>query len=263
MASLLAIWQLDDRQGSGHIWWGLRALGYEILKGFNYSIWLPALLGLWWFRSRLRLVPGAWVLLVMCSVLALLLWRVAAVMGYVSERHTLLILLSGSYWAVAAVVALGRRLVAIGQMHLPRRGLLLSTKLAGRVAMVALLLALVGPALPKSLEPLHFDRQGFRQVGLWLGDHTQLSDPIADPYAWANYYAGRVFHEKDVPAPSPGQARTEYVVLEQSRNPHTHLPKHHAALEECKGGQEVYRWSGRRGKEQVSVVVYAKPPGKP
>ena len=47
-------------------------------KAFFYVFWLPALAGLVWFRDRFRVVPGAWMLLLLCLVIGGLLYRVAA-----------------------------------------------------------------------------------------------------------------------------------------------------------------------------------------
>jgi hypothetical protein len=252
-AALLALWRIDLK-GPFHkrsALWGLTALIFEIIKGTQYGAWLPALLGLWWFRGRPRLVPGACVPLLVCLALGLLLWRVATLLGYISDRHTVLLLLCGGYWAVAAVARVGELLAAWLGLWAPG----LAAKAVRRALLVALLLALMLPALPRSLEPLHVNRAGFRDVGFWLAEHADLSDRILDPYSWSNYYAGRVFH--DEPPDSP--PRTEYVVLEDSRNAHGHLWLHQVALEHSKLGREVYHWSGRHGKERVSIRVYAVP----
>ena len=50
---------------------------------------------------------GAWVLLLSSLFLVGLLYRVAEKMGYLSDRHLLLIVLCASYWAVAATAFLG------------------------------------------------------------------------------------------------------------------------------------------------------------
>ncbi len=252
-AALLALWRIDPK-GLFHkrsVLWGLWALAFEIIKGTQYGAWLPALLGLWWFRGRLRAVPGAWVPLLVCLAIVLLLWRVATLLGYVSDRHTVLLLLCGSYWAVAAVAKVGEHLA--GWLGLWAPGL--AAKAVRRALLAALLLALLAPALPRSLEPLHANRAGFRDVGFWLAEHAEPSDHILDPYSWANYYAGRVF-QGETPSPS---ARTEYVVLEDSQNEHRHLPGQREAVADSKKGQEVYHWFGRHGRERVSIRVYAVP----
>ena len=134
--------------------------------------WLPALLGLWWFRDRFRMIPGAWVMGLVCLAILLLLWRVAVVMGYVSDRHLILPILCGTFWAVAAMGELPRRCLAITSRVPGRAGSLLTRMAASRWTPLALILILAGGALPRSLETLHADRAGFRTVGLWLGEHV-------------------------------------------------------------------------------------------
>ena len=258
-ASLPAVWW-PDKPGPHHygrIVWGLWALGYEINKGFHYAAWLSALLGLWWFRGRLRVTPGAWVLLLLCLTIALLLWRLAAVMGYLSDRHTLLLLLCGCFWAAAAVAALGERLASLLRSRSASAVLDLAPRPAGRLVMVVLLAGLVGSALPKALEPLHFSRGGFRAAGLWLAAHARPTDEVLDPYCWAKYYAGRIFQEG---APPAGSGHPRYVVLDVSGNHHGHLPDQKKAERLAAKGTPVYRWADGHRKDRAEIVIYEIPP---
>ena len=100
--------------------WVLRTMAEVFAKAFFYVFWLPALAGLVWFRDRFRVVPGAWMLLLLCLVIAGLLYRVAAVMGYLSDRHTILILLCGVVWATAALDGAARGLAAMTVRLKPR-----------------------------------------------------------------------------------------------------------------------------------------------
>ena len=73
-ASVLAIYApgtLKDR----HLW-GLYAIATEVTKDFHYLAVLPLLIGLWSFREQLKTRCGAWVLLVLCLLHFLILWRV-------------------------------------------------------------------------------------------------------------------------------------------------------------------------------------------
>jgi hypothetical protein len=252
-------WALTKDQPTNRTWWGFRAVGYEIIKSYHYVVWVPALLGLWWSRDRLRQSPGAWALLLLCATIVLLLWRVAAVMGYVSDRHTLLILICGCYAAVAAIASIGQWLAVLLQSRRPVAHLHLALKTAGRLVMVLLLLGLVGSALPKALEPLHVNRGGFRAVGVWLAGQVQPGDAVLDPYTWTSYYAGQEFHTSDgnyVPGHPP---RPRYVILEESNNPHPHLPQLARAKAWAAQGKEVHRWTGHHGKERAEIVVYEVP----
>src|SRR5262249_39411527 len=112
---LASIWStyappgLQDRR-----WWGLKAIGTEVVRGYQYLFAIPVVLGLWWFRDRLRLMPGAWVLVTLCALHVLVLWRLAVVAGYVSDRHVLILVLSGIFAGAAAVEKIGQGLSALG-----------------------------------------------------------------------------------------------------------------------------------------------------
>jgi hypothetical protein len=226
----------------------------EVLsKAFFYVFWAPALLGLWWFRDRFRLVSGTWVLALLCAILALLLYRVAQVMGYLSDRHTLLVLLAGSYFAVAALDRIARGGAARLARWRPR--LAGSPWADGRCWSLGLLLAATLSPLPRTLERLHAERTGFRAAGYWLAEHALPGDYVLDPYCWAHYYAGRVFTEgcRGLPAHQPG---VQYLVVEMSENKHTRLHEHQVALLLAQSGKEVRRWNVRRGKDRAAIVVY-------
>jgi hypothetical protein len=127
---------------------------------------------------------------------------------------------------------------------------------SGRAIATLLLLGLIGAALPKSLEPLHANRAGLRQAGLWLHDHADVSDEIIDPYCWAHYYAGCVFREGLPTEPAPSHKPSQYVVLEHGRSEHNRLTGLEVARWLAEQGQVVYRWEGKQGKHIAEVVVY-------
>jgi 4-amino-4-deoxy-L-arabinose transferase-like glycosyltransferase len=235
-----AVWHGDKRPASedhsARHFWALTALTTVLVKAFFYVFWLPAALALWWSRGRFRQAPGAWVLALTSLLIALVLYRVARLMGYLGERHMVLILLCGVYWAAAGLLAVVGRL---------RNG----------YVSVVVLLVLAGVPLAKTLETLHGDRAGFRAAGCWLAQHACPGDYVKDPYSWAHYYAGRVFSEGcvGVPAHTPP---VSYVVLERSNNPHPHLPEVQDALKDVERGRPVRSWPVRRGKELAEVVVY-------
>jgi hypothetical protein len=196
-------------------------------------------------------VPGAWVVLLVGGVIGLMLWRLSAGMGYVSDRHALLLILGGCYWAVAGLEVVGRGVVAVLRL---RDG---TPALAARHAVLAaLVLAVAGLALPKTAVPLHGNRGGFREAGLWLGEHATPDDLVIDPYAWSGYYAGLVFRDAQ-PTPKPG---ANWYVVFDALNRHPHLREHEHAKELIPKGRLVYRWEGKRGKEEARVEVYALPP---
>jgi hypothetical protein len=223
----------------------------ELSKGFFYAVWLPTLLGLWWFRDRFRLIPGSWVLLLVNLLLVAALYRVAVVMGYLSDRHTLLILLCGSYFAVAAVDVIGRWLAArctrFQAIHVK------SFWTNGRAWSLALLGALCVAPLGRTLQTLHAERKGFRTVGYWLAEHVPPDHRLVDPYCWVSYYAGRVFQEEEGP---PKVKSPLYVVLEKSRSSHAKLIGLPAAEDLARKGAVIHTWYVTRGKEKAEINLF-------
>ncbi|HEY7308063.1 MAG TPA: glycosyltransferase family 39 protein [Gemmataceae bacterium] len=239
--------------------WALKAMYTELGKAFFYMLWLPALLGAWWFRGRSRLVPGAWVLALVCLLLCGLLFRVAEKMGYLSDRHLLLVVLCGTYPAAAAAIVLGHKL-ALGAARL-RPVLAGRIWTDGRAWALGLLLLLALVPLPRTLERLHGDRAGFRSVGMWMADHTPTGNFIEDPYCWTSYYAGRVFVEGCAGLPVEAKP-CFYVVLEESKNRHPHLVSLQSALVHIlrnKGSKIIHQEAVQRGKERVNIVVWKVP----
>jgi hypothetical protein len=246
----LAVWWTGTDPGpAGRYGWGLWTLAEVVTKGFFYVFWLPALVGLYVYRDRFRTVPGTWVLLLVGVLLTVALYRVVVLMGYLSDRHTVLILLCGTIWAAAAIDALASRLA--------RRPGLAGTRWAGAGTWSLLLpLALCTVPLAKTLDRLHVDRLGFRAAGYWLAANALPGDRVIDPYCWAHYYAGRDFQE-GTPGPGPAhQPPVSYVVVEESGNRHSHLPEVARAWRLAEEeGHVVQRWKVPRGQ----VLVYAVP----
>jgi hypothetical protein len=238
--------------------WGMAG---ELVKCFHYVAWIPAVLGIWWFRRRM--VPGLAVLAVLCLILMAVLWRLAVVVGYMSDRHLMLVVLCGCYataaavWELPARVAawLGRRprtvAAAASYFHSPR-----TTAVATGV-----LLALLAVGMPKALEKLHGNRAGFHAAGLWLADHALPADRILDDHCWSHYYAGHVFLEDKAIAPQPGYHPTLYVVIGRREKEIIPTWNRSAAVPESelrsKGGHIVYAWPIWAQPDDAAVVVYA------
>jgi hypothetical protein len=241
-------------------YWALNAMCIELCKGFFYYAWLPALVGLWVRRERFGVVPGLWVGLLVSLALGGLLYRMTEKMGYLSDRHLLLIILCGSFWTVAGAIVLGEKL-AQGVAHLwpafeGRRWM------RGPVWSVGLLLLMTFAPLPRTLDRLHAERAGFRSVGHWLAQNTLAGDYIEDPYCWTYYYAGRVFVEGCRDMMRASQPPCYYVVLEASGNQHARLITLNRAIEHVltqKQAKLFHSEAIRRGKENVTVEVWKVP----
>jgi hypothetical protein len=240
--------------------WAVRAVGTALVKGFFYAVWVPALVGLWVTRGRFRAVPGMWVIVLLAALLTPALFRVAVVGGYLSDRHALLLIFCGCYWAAAGTEFLAARLARAAARRWPGRAWSRRPALAW-----GMLLLLCGLPLAETLKPLHPDRSGFRSAGYWLAAHAWPGDHIDDTYAWASFYAGAVFREVrpelGLPwGPSPAQQPpVRYVVFERSDNPHS---RHKIEPEDelrRQGGRIEKEWLVRRGKQRAEVVVWSVP----
>ncbi len=258
LASILGVYcpeNLKDRR-----LWGLEAIGIEVIKGYQYFMGVPVLLGMWWFRDRLRVMPGAWVVLLLCLLHMLVLWRLAAVVGYVSDRHVLILVLCGIFTGAAALLAIGHTVGALlGRLRYQQNGAASKPTIAGQRFTLVLLVVLALSVLPEGLKPLHANRIGHREAGLWLAEHSHPADPILDPFCWAHYYAGRVFSEGFTPQAPAGQQRTCYVVLESSDHDHPRLPTIGQALALARQGKLVYHWPTDKPQAQAKVCIFAVP----
>jgi 4-amino-4-deoxy-L-arabinose transferase-like glycosyltransferase len=242
--ALLAVWWHGDANApSGRYVWGLQTLAEVLSKAFFFVLWVPALAGLVYFRDRFRTVPGAWMLLLVCVLLGCVLYRVAVRMGYLSDRHTILILACGVLWATATVEGAGRGLAKL----LADR----SWRMSASVGATALLLLVTVAPLWRTLEPLHGDRVGFRAAGHWLAEHAGPQEAVFDPFGWSGYYAGRYFQD------GAGQEPWAYVVIEEStNNKHSHLVTMPEAERLAGRGRKIHSFPAPRGKESAEVVIY-------
>jgi hypothetical protein len=265
-ATLLAVWLNNDLSVAEKLWIGFRAVVAELTKGFHYFAWLPALLGLWWYRQRLAGRPEAWLILLLVAVHGLVLWRLAVVAGYVSERHVLLLVLCGIYPAVAGLRELPKRLMEwrlrSSAERPPPRGWLTRLHITPSAWSVVLLLVTAGACLPKTLQSLHANRAGHHAAGLWLADHARPADQICDGhFGWASYYAGRFFLDPKQPVPKvPNPIR--YVVKGKSnavRNPYGPTAAEADYTEKqilAAGGRVAFSWPALAPPEKIQVKVW-------
>jgi 4-amino-4-deoxy-L-arabinose transferase-like glycosyltransferase len=245
-APLAMWWTGDEKAWTGRTYWAVLALRDVLVKGFFFVLWLPALAGLYWFRDRFRETPAAWLLLALSGLFAAGLYLLALKAGYLSDRHTLLILMCGVFWVAAPFEAVGRKLAALvaGPVRRPWND--------GRVWAAAMLLPLLAPPLWRTLEPLHADRAGFRTAGYWLAKNVPADEAVFDPYGWAGYYAG---HSDDNYLGDLTKFR--YVVLETANGSHSHLPTVPLAETLAKGGTLLYVCPATRGKGAGEVRIYS------
>jgi len=229
----------------------------ESMRAFNYAGWVPMLLGVWWNRGRIARGPGHWVTLAAAGGICYLMWRVASIEGYLSDRHTLVLVFFGIFWMVAGLELLPGKLSALLVWFRWNR---MATWCKAAHAPIVLLALSAALCLPRTLQRLHYNRGGFREAGIWLAEHSTYADEILDPYCWSHYYAGRVFIEGQDTSGEIDEAHVPvtYVVLEEeAKSPHPNLPEVTKAKEKVQQPHaEVYRWKGYRGKDYAEVAVY-------
>ncbi|QEL13824.1 ArnT family glycosyltransferase [Limnoglobus roseus] len=200
----------DFSQQGNRIVWAGTAIAKETSKAAHYAVFVLGLVGIGLHRRRIAADPGLAMLMVLgvinLSVLAVLSLKV----GYVSERHTVVLVLVLSLLAAASLEPVCQ---SLGTW----------TKFAAR----GLLLALVAGALPAALKPPHETRLGHPHAGHYLAEHVGPQDALIDPFEWAQWYAGRTL--LGVPEdPKPPQAR--WVVMEPGKSPHSLLPRYESAV---------------------------------
>jgi hypothetical protein len=251
--------------------WSLSAVCSELLRSFHYVGWLPTLLAALYYFSRHKHNPGAWIVVAVCALQLIALWRVAYVAGYVSDRHSLIFLLIGVYWAVAGTFIIGPRLAGLWHWlgcrffrnwsRLNSDGSTLSgPRSTDDLWAVGLVVTFICLLMPKTLEPLHSTRAGYHAAGLWLAGHAGPGDQIVDPFCWAEYYAGQIFAYR-TSASQTTRAAKQFVVLGCSDNEHERLPLIPVAESLAKEGTLVYEWDPPRSKRKAEkVVIYCVPP---
>ena len=160
----------------------LVALYKESAKAFHYVSWFYAVAGVVFALPLVRVRPWLAVPLVLAGGNTLLIAGLARSAGYLSERHTLPVVLMGTFFAAYAMQELPRRM-----RGLPGVGPVLDHPATKWVTLLAILLS----CLPATLKSLHENRHGHRLIGAYLREHAGPEDAIIDPYNWAQYYSGR------------------------------------------------------------------------
>lgn len=238
-----------------------KAIMAEISYAYQHFGWLPALIGLFWCRDRYRTIPGTWVAVLLFSAQFLIVWFLGLVVGYVSDRHIMLLVITTIFQSVAVMIQLPYRL----------RGYLGSLsshfgygngKTANwyRPALIAtvLIMIMIGAGLSRTMRPLHYNRRGHHMAGYWLAKNAHPADVIIDDHCWAHYYAGRVFQEHRNIRPENNQRpKTFYVVNRSStRRPPSHESEYTEKEIKEKGGSPVYFWPEDAAIDSARVLIY-------
>lgn len=245
-------WEGEDKSPAARFMWSFMVLGDSYLKGLNYLGCAFALFGLLMTPKASWYKPGMLVLVLCFAILNVVFYRVALVMGYLSERHAMLALMIVAVWSAYGGVILGDVFLMFFKDSWARVVL-------GRLNQVSLLLLLLFvPSVYKSMETLHYNREGFRQVGKWLANHSKEGDSVEDAFCWSHFYAGKVFLEgkSNLVVSDP---RVKYVIVERSGNPHLRLQTQDEESLKAQKGRVVYDWPCRRKGANSTVLVYEVP----
>lgn len=235
--ALFAAWYDPTRDGNKAVWAG-KAVAGEVWKAGYYVPCLLAVVGLGALRPRLVAEPETAVLPLLAVINVAVIYSLGLKIGYVSERHTLLIVLIVCHLAASV-------LGPVARVFAPSGGLL---------GGVSLLVALVASALPPTLRPLHENRLGHYHAGKYLAGVLNADDAVVDPFSWAEFYSGRSLYS--VP-PDPEHAATVYAVLENSKdNPHSRLPRLDLAKQFASPDRVAYYWPETGSAAVAKVVVY-------
>lgn len=245
--------------------WAVRNLGAEYLKAAFYILPALGLIGLIGLGRRLA-DPRLALLLVLAAVHAAVLWFLAWHIGYVSQRHTMLVVLVTCVFA-----AVGIRVVVDGTIRAWHTETL--TRLAGersarsmraverwRLVMIWTVLIVVA-ALPRNFRSLHNERQGHKLAGLWMKEHVPADWQIVDPFGWSEWYTGRTLRK--LPNPNPLVGPGLYAVYTPNADsPHSRLGFYEMARALAAQGEVVYQYPAGVPADRIQVAVYKSPPLK-
>jgi hypothetical protein len=237
-APLFAEWRDGD---DSRIAWAAGAAVSETVMALFYVPAALAVVGVVLLRRRVVADPGLWCLLILAALSGLLLMALGIKAGYVSERHTLLLVMIGCVFAAAALEPLAE---------------LCRNRVRAEWVLVAITLA----ALPATLKPLHANREGFKHAGRWMAEHVTPADCVIDPFNWAEFYSGRSLY--GVPA-DPNNPPYTYAVADDRTRPDQHgrLPRLDQAIDVMTNGNSrvVYQWPEDVPEAEAKVLVYRLP----
>jgi hypothetical protein len=240
-------WDAEKDDGKNRLVWATGALWSEMIKAMYYVVGALGLVGLVAHRRQI-LAPdrGVWVLLLLGLLNLVLLLYLAARIGYVSERHTVLFVMLSCIFAAAALEPFAVLLESV-----PVVGKLV---IWPKAAPGGILLAIVVAALPVTLKPMHTHREGHKHAGRWLADKIGENDWLKDPLAWGEWYAGRTLYNPPV---YHGRPDNIWVITERGKgSPHSRLPQWEQAEKLAEGRTPVYRWPEDAPPEGPAVEVH-------
>ena len=161
--------------------WVPKAILREGLKTAHYGIAVYGLIGLGLALASLRERPWLAVTLVLGALNFALLVALATHKTYLSERHTIPVVVLTTFYAGFCLMELPRRLAQLPSLRFFDAQW---WKWVGLAALTISCLAVV-------FKPLHEGRTGHRLIGDYLKRHATAQDVVIDPYTWAQFFSGR------------------------------------------------------------------------
>jgi hypothetical protein len=213
-------------------------------------------MGVFWFRQRWLNDPRLALLILFAASQLLLLWRLAVAARYVSERHTLMLVLCGTLVAVGGTFDgldwLKQRAAGLSDAWASFRATINQRRL--RWLVHGLLAAFLIGCLLQTSQPRHSHHLSHREAGFWLARHSQPDDELVDPYGWASFYAERT-RAFSLPAEKNTGPHHRYVVVQPGEEDAYRRERIKNAS--AKGGAKpVFSWPADTGAE---LIVYAIP----
>ena len=233
---VFASWQAGDLGGA------LKELAKEGSKSFHYVPPAFALLGLVAAARRLQADPWLLVPLAFVGLMLPVLIALGMKEGYISERHTLAVVLVLCPFFAAGFQAVGQW---VGRSWV------------GWVLFAAVVISCL-PALTKSL---HRDRLGHKLAGEYLAKHADPGDVIIDPWDWAAFYSGRTLKSiPDDPNAVPGRSRWAVIEPKDLERSEKSKPRLQAARDVMNDGKNppavAFQWPEGVPMEEAKVVLY-------
>jgi hypothetical protein len=232
------------------------------MKAAHYVVPVFGLIGLLTLRRPFA-DPRLVMLLVFVAMQALVLWALAWGIGYVSQRHTIMIVMVTCIFAVEGFFTLSVAAIRMWQAPaLSKLSVAARMRTANPWVLVAIWTGVVmAVALPRNFRSLHEDRAGHKAAGLWMKDHVPADWQIVDPFGWAEWYTGRTL--RLIPNPDPYKKPGLYAVFEpNAKSPHSKLGYYTIARDLAEQGEIVFQYPPGVPLGDIKVAVYKSPPLK-
>ncbi len=225
----------------------------ELGQAFHYFGGLAASFGIWSYRRLFRIHPGTWVLLAWGAFHLAAVWLMASRFGYVSDRHVLVVVSAGCFFAAAGIRDFSLLLTRIwNRRTLPDGWWRRARRLTIATSLVFLVFSSM--CLAKTLRPLHRKHVAHRYAGYWLADNIRPGDAVFDDHGLAHFYSGIMLERERQPDTSH-RRKCYFVLFRSGFTKERHLQRQ-VALQQA-GGVCVFHWPTKADDKKAKLVIYA------